>query len=345
VHPRSPVRSLLVLVVLGLVAVFATACSISSRTVSQASGGPTSAQASPPFIPQIISSETIVGANRLLFGILDPSGTQTIASPDLKMKVAFAPADGSSGSGGSSAPPPVASPVLSTAATFIWAIPNERGVYVADVTFPAAGVWTAAFGTDGATLTLPGAASSPATGSPAASPLTIPAATVTVSFDVKEIGAAIPIGGKAPSTRTPIAATPADVARIATDPNPDPSFYTTSVDEALAKHEPFVLVFATPAFCTSRQCGPTLDGIKAVSKTETGVVFINVEPYKLEYVDGHLQPVLDANNQLQATDTTQAWGLLSEPWVFVVDKTGIVRASFEAVVSPDELKAAIAAVR
>ena len=48
---------------------------------------------------------------------------------------------------------------------------------------------------------------------------------------------------------------------------------------------------------------------------------------------------------LQATDATTAWRLLSEPWVFVVDKEGIVRASFETIVSPDELKAAIAAVR
>ena len=62
-------------------------------------------------------------------------------------------------------------------------------------------------------------------------------------------------------------------------------FYTTSVDEALAEHKPFVLVFATPRFCTSKQCGPTLDGIKAVAKGEPGMTFINVEPYQLEYAE------------------------------------------------------------
>ena len=171
-------------------------------------------------------------------------------------------------------------------------------------------------------------------------------ATVAVQFQVSEKGLAIPLGGKAPATKTPTAATPADIAKIATDPSPDPSFYTTSVDEALARHEPFVLVFATPAFCTSKQCGPTLDGIKAVAKGEApGITFINVEPYQLAYADGRLQPVPDANNQPQPTDAARAWGLLSEPWVFVVDGSGIVRASFEAVVSAEELKAAIAAVR
>ena len=38
-----------------------------------------------------------------------------------------------------------------------------------------------------------------------------------------------------------------------------PVFYQVSVHDALAAHKPFVLVFATPAFCTSRVCGPTLD--------------------------------------------------------------------------------------
>ncbi|TMD26627.1 MAG: hypothetical protein E6I94_10415, partial [Chloroflexi bacterium] len=75
-----------------------------------------------------------------------------------------------------------------------------------------------------------------------------------------------------------------------------------SEDDAIKGHIPFVLVFATPAFCTSRQCGPTLDQVKAVAHETQKVSFINVEPYKLEYANDRLQPVLDANGQLQATD-------------------------------------------
>jgi hypothetical protein len=43
-------------------------------------------------------------------------------------------------------------------------------------------------------------------------------------------------------------------------------------------------------------------------------------------------------------DSVTQWGLLSEPWIFTVDKDGIVRGSFEGVVGDDELKAAIAAI-
>lgn len=313
---------------LGSAAFIAGSCTASGGGSAATAGTATSPSAvggSAPFIPQVISSEAIVGQNRFLFGILDASGKKTIAAPDLTVQVGFSPAPAGSPEPGASAvagSPP--SPIPPKPATFIWAIPDERGVYVIDVAFPSAGDWIASFSASGGVVQ-PG--------------------TVGVQFQVSETGLAIPLGGKAPATKTPTAATPADIARIATDPSPDPSFYTTSVDEALSKHEPFVLVFATPAFCTSRQCGPTLDGIKAVAKDEPGMTFINVEPYKLQYADGHLQPVPDANNRLQPTDAAQAWGLLSEPWVFVVDGSGVVRGSFEAVVSAEELKAAIAAVR
>ena len=74
------------------------------------------------------------------------------------------------------------------------------------------------------------------------------------------------------------------------------------------------------------------------------MTFINVEPYVLEYTDGQLQPVLDANQQLQAAPATDEWGLLSEPWIFVVDGDGIVRGSFEGVVGEAELERALAEV-
>ena len=309
-------------------AVLMAACSSQTGGASAGGGGSGAdtgsagaASASPfkvgaaPFIPQIVSSETIVGRDRFLLGILDPTGTKPIGSPDSIVTVGFSP----SGPSTASIPP--------ARARFVLAIPGDlgRGIFVVDVAFPAAGDWTANVTSSG-----PG----------------VPAGSVQVPFQVADKGSAIPIGGAAPALKTPtLADVGGDVARLSTDTHPDPSFYTTSVDEALRKHEPFVLVFATPAFCTSRQCGPTLDSVKALARTEPGVVFVNVEPYQLSFTAGRLQPVLDATGQLQATDVTRAWGILSEPWVFVVDRGGIVRGSFEAVFSTDELKASIDAVR
>jgi hypothetical protein len=117
------------------------------------------------------------------------------------------------------------------------------------------------------------------------------------------------------------------------------------VDQVLAARKPFVLIFATPKFCASAQCGPTLDRIKPFVTKYPTVTFINVEPYKLKLVDGVLVADVDANGQLQTTQASDDWRLLSEPNVFVVDKDGVVTAAFELIFSDAELTAALDAIK
>jgi len=163
-----------------------------------------------------------------------------------------------------------------------------------------------------------------------------------MTFSVLDAPTAIAVGQKAPASKTPtVADVGGDVSKISTDPTPDPAFYQTSVADALAAHKPFMLVFATPKFCTSQQCGPTLDQFKPIAKANPDVTFINVEPYLLEDVDGQLQPKLDAKGNLQAAPATIAYGLLSEPFVFIVGGDGKVKASFELIFTPEEIDAAL----
>jgi hypothetical protein len=294
------------LIVLAIMA----AVALAACTGSPAASGSPAAAAS--VIPVIVSSQQVVGSNRFVFSFLDASGNAPVAAPDRTASVAFiAP--------GETQPGP-ASP-----ATFVWAIEGSRGDYVATADFPAAGDWKAAF-----TTQAPG-------GSPE---------TISVGFQVHDKGTTIAVGAKAPASQTPTAAdVGGDLAKIATDPSPDPAFYQLSIADAIAQHRPFVVVFATPAFCTSGQCGPTLDRVKSIAASAPpDVAFINVEPYQLQFTEGRLQPVLDANGQLQPVEAVNQWGLLSEPWIFTVDRDGIVRGSFEGVVGVDELKTAIAAI-
>ena len=114
--------------------------------------------------------------------------------------------------------------------------------------------------------------------------------------------------------------------------------------DAIAAHEPFLLVFATPKFCTSGQCGPTLERVKPVAVAHPGLTVINVEPYELKWEDGALQPALNQQGSLVPVAATVEWGLPSEPWIYVVDGEGIVRGSFEGIVSEEELEAAVTAV-
>jgi hypothetical protein len=223
---------------------------------------------------------------------------------------------GYTGPGGESIP--------STPTTFIWAIEGSIGVYVAHATFPTAGKWIATF-------------TSAAAG---AAPETLP-----FSFDVQQHTTVLAPGDAAPSVKTPtLSDVGGDVAKVSTDTNPVERFYETSEADALAAKKPFVLIFATPKFCQSKTCGPTLDKVKPIAAAHPDVTFINVEPYQLKEEGGSLQPVLDANNQLVPVEATTAFKLISEPYVFVVGADGKISSSFELVFSPDELEAAVKAV-
>lgn len=277
--------------------------------------GWTTAPKAPTVFPVIVNSSGSLtcGANRLLFTFLDGNNLP-VATPDRTVSLALYDL-GRDG----------ANPVQSTTGAFVWGIENVRGFFVASVTFPEAGQWGVEFAT--------------ALGNAAPE-------KIRVTFDVGVSSPVVRVGGKAPASDTPTAATVGgDLAKLSTDTNPDPAFYATSVKDALASHKPFVLIFATPKFCTSAQCGPTLDRLKPLAAQFPTVAFIHVEPYELAFANGSLQPVLDAKGQLQATAVVDSWGLLSEPWVFVVDRSGIVTGSFEGVVSVDEITAAANAVK
>ena len=277
--------------------------------------GWSSAPVAPTVFPVIVNSSGSLtcGLNRLLFTVLDKDN-RPVATPDRTYSIALYDLGRDGGT-----------PTSTADASFVWGIENERGFYVAAMTFSEAGRWGAEI-----TTSLGGAAPE----------------KIRMTFDVATRSPVVRVGDPAPASDTPTAASVGgDLARLSTDPKPDPAFYATSVKAALAAHTPFVLVFATPKFCASAQCGPTLDRVKPIAAAFPTVAFIHVEPYALTFQDGSLQPVLDAQGQLQATQAVTDWGLLSEPWVFIVDRDGVVTASFEGIVSSAEITAAASAVK
>ena len=265
-------------------------------------------------MPYIINGpgQLVCGPNRILFTLLDGLGTP-VGSPDRTASIAFYNLGRDP-----------SKPIATVDGTFVWAIKDARGIYIANATFPEAGRYGAEVTTTASGQTV----------------------TVRLTFDVQPSSPVIKAGDKAPPSKTPtLADAGGDVTHISTDTHPDPAFYQTSVDQALAKKEPFVLIFATPKFCASAQCGPTLDSIKPYVARYPSVAFINVEPYKLKLVDGVLQADTDANGQLQPTTVTDEWHLLNEPTVYVVNRDGTVTANFDLIFSDAELAAALDAVK
>ena len=106
------------------------------------------------------------------------------------------------------------------------------------------------------------------------------------------------------------------------------SFRSPAREQALAIL--IVLLFATPGLCRSRVCGPVTDVAEQV-KSEYGgrADFIHVATYKDDDVKKGLSPQV------------QRWGLSSEPFLFTINRRGVVVSRIEGAFSVPELKAAV----
>jgi hypothetical protein len=151
-------------------------------------------------------------------------------------------------------------------------------------------------------------------------------------LDVKSHTATPAVGSKAIPSRTPtIASTHGDFKELTTRHPPDKALLRYSVADSIAKHKPFVLAFATPAFCESRVCGPVVDVVDRVRRDldDPAIRFIHVEIYK------------DNNPSHGHNQWVKQWRLPTEPWVFLVGRDGGIKAKFEGAVSAGELAAAV----
>jgi hypothetical protein len=298
-----------------ITALAATACSLGG---SSATPSPVTYAGWPPgqtfdLIPVPVSTELAVGPNRLLVNLLDASTNASIASPDRPVQLRLYDLAASP-----------ATPNVAVDAAYLPTIPALPGLYRAMLTFDRAGDW----GLEAITTEADGSQRSG-----------------RFIFDVRESSSTPAVGASVPASDTPAATDAAGIAAISTDDDPDPDFYATSVAGALAAHQPFALVFATPAFCRSATCGPTLDIVKSVAPDyKNRLTFIHVEPYQLETVDGHLKTVLTEDNNPIPVTAVDEWGLPTEPYVFLVDAQGKLAAKFEGIVSADELRAAFDAL-
>jgi hypothetical protein len=97
--------------------------------------------------------------------------------------------------------------------------------------------------------------------------------------------------------------------------------------------KPIVLLFATPQFCESRVCGPVTD-VAAQVQRDYGdqVEFIHMEIFN------------DNDPSKGVRPQVRAFRLPSEPWVFVIDRNGVIRTGIEGAFSVQELTDAVKAV-
>lgn len=148
------------------------------------------------------------------------------------------------------------------------------------------------------------------------------------------------VGDHAPRIDTPtVASAGGDVSKIDTRTPPD-SMHDVNFADVLGK-KPIILVFATPALCQSRVCGPVVDIAEEVKAESKGnAAFIHMEIYNNNTIaQGCLEGTRLVNQCLRPQ--VLAYHLATEPWAFAIDRQGRIVARLEGAFSKGELEDAL----
>jgi hypothetical protein len=278
--------------------------------------------AAAPVVPTFAFSEAVVGPNRIALGLL--RNGSPVNDPGAQVKLRFFDLSDTA-----------ATPQNETEAVYYGAgLP--AAVYVAYPTFSKAGEWGVEVST-----TLSGQAE---------------ASVSRLRLAVREQSAAPNVGDKATAVKT---LTPADVpdpSYLSSGSVDDLSLYQASLDEALVSGKPTALLFATPGFCRTAVCGPSLQVMQALQKQYGEQMnFIHVEVYRYPFGESFQQqealfkqlaaeqraPTPEERAQ-GLSDAMIAWNLPSEPWLFLIDAGGTIVARYEGGITQDELAPAVA---
>ena len=247
------------------------------------------------------STDLSVGFNRVVFGLLDSEmshvRTQTVTST-------FIPAEISDRA--------LVGLEIQTSATFMhWPV-GSGGVYVAKVEFPESGKWRMV-------VEIPNETGGRNYG--------LADFMVNLKSSSPGIGAAVPL------SNNKILGDPYELTQLTTSSSPDPELYELTIHQAISTGNPTLIVFASPAFCTSGTCGPQVKIISEIKNKFQGLVnFIHVEVYdNPDKIDGDL-------SKAEISPLMQEWGLLTEPFTFLIDSNGFVYSKFEGFVTAVELE-------
>lgn len=136
---------------------------------------------------------------------------------------------------------------------------------------------------------------------------------------------ALPRSGMQPPTLDTPTTDGDDFSGLTTDPNPLEHLYRTSIDDAIQAQRPFIVLFASAEHCPDETCRVMMSEFRALwTGYRDRIDIIHIESRNLE------QP-----NML--SPTASAWGLPSEPWIFIFDGRGFLRYRAEGAVERTEL--------
>ena len=260
----------------------------------------------PAFSAVIITTDLAVGPNRMVFGLVDREG-MPVRPAEAQVKAVYLDPQGKT------------SKVRATSVAHFqeWPV-GGQGVFTTQLSLDKPGFWQLKVETSTAGGT---------------------AINAEGAFEVKTNSDTPKVGQPAPRSSTLTLDSLKDINELGTITSakpPDPDLYRMSVDEALDSGKPLVLVFSTPAFCVSATCGPQVEVVSQVKeKYKDRVNFIHVEVFENPHQIEGGRPVRGT------VPAVKEWNLPTEPWTFVIDGEGLVRAKFEQFTTAQEIEAAL----
>jgi hypothetical protein len=154
-------------------------------------------------------------------------------------------------------------------------------------------------------------------------------ATGNVSVSSEDADPIPAVGEKAPVVHTDTLATVKGDQALLDTRVPPSDMHEVDFADVVGK-EPVALLFATPQLCASRVCGPVADiALQMKAKYGDRMRFIHQEVW----VDN------DINKGLR--EPLKQFNLPTEPWLFVVDKTGKITARLEGSIGVSQFEEAV----
>ena len=278
-----------------------TATPLPTATATQA---PTPTPSDTDLTGILATTDLNVGSNRVSFLLLSPRALINV--PQVSVSSAFIAGEGSDAAAAETA----------TASFYIWPY-GTRGNYVTQLSFDRAGEWellVEAEGADG------------------------PLGTARIPLHVRDDSLTPAVGSTPPENVNRTASDVSSLDEITSWSTPDPELYQATIPELAGDGMPSLVVFASPALCTSPTCGPQVETVSEIKEEyKDRVSFVHVEVY-------------DNPHEIQGDLTTaryspliDAWGLsriedyLNESFVFILDRDGRIAFKYEGYASADEL--------
>ncbi len=274
-----------------------------------------------PVMPVFAFTEAVVGPNRIALGLVRDGSP--VNDPGAKIHLRFFDLNDTS------------SPVKIEADAIYYGQGLPAAIYVAYPTFDRAGNWGIEVQT-----TLSGQQEP---------------SVARLRLEVKERSEVPNVGDRAISVKTLTVRDVPDPSHLSSGRVDDLSMYQISLDEALQNGKPTALLFATPAFCRTAVCAPSLGVMQELQKTYGDRInFIHAEVFRYPFRESFeaqtavfqklaqegRAPRPDERN-VGLSDPMIAWGLQSEPWLYLIDANGVIVARYEGGITREEMTPAL----